>query len=128
MVLDYTQPIPTPVKFDLVPAINLQIFNFMKGEGFFMRAWYEFDLLQKYGGVNNGVALGFPISKKYLTVNDNLDLPRNTYEECVQAIVDDCDSAAKYLPIVYSKQSGLLSDGTWRVSRGSFSIGATCRR
>ena len=67
MVLDPSQPIPTPVKFDIDPKVNLQFFYFTLGEAYFLRAWYEFDLLQKYGGVaDDGKAYGFPLSTKYL--------------------------------------------------------------
>ncbi len=112
MVLDYSNPIPTPVKFDNDPAVNMQYFNFTLGEAYFMRAWYQFDLLQKYGGVGeDGKAYGFPISTSYLEVSDELDLPRNTYQECVARIAADCDSAYKYLPLNYTKAQGLLSDG-----------------
>lgn len=112
MVLDKSKTIPTPVKFDINPTVNLQIFKFTLGEAYFLRAWYEFQLLQKYGGVApDGKAYGFPISKKYLEVGDDLDLPRNTYIECANQIAADCDSAAKYLPLIYSKASGIIPDG-----------------
>lgn len=112
MVLDPTQTIPTPVRFDLDPDVNLQYFYFTLGEAYFMRAWFQFDLLQKYGGVaSDGKAYGFPISTKYLTTEMDLDMPRNTYDECVKRIVADCDSAYKYLPLVYSKSTGTLADG-----------------
>lgn len=112
MVLDYSKPIPTPVKFDIDPVVNMQYFNFTLGEAYFMRAWYQFDLLQKYGGVGeDGKAYGFPISTSFLDVNDELDLPRNTYQECVDQIATDCDSAYKYLPLNYTKAQGLLSEG-----------------
>jgi hypothetical protein len=69
-------------------------------------------LLQKYGGVaKDGKACGFPISTSFLKVGMNLDLPRNTYQECADRIVADCDSAFKYLPLNYSKATGLLSEG-----------------
>ena len=67
MVLDPTQTIPTPVRFDLDPDVNMQYFYFTLGEAYFMRAWFQFDLLQKYGGIAaDGKAYGFPISTKYL--------------------------------------------------------------
>ena len=112
MVLDPNSKIKTPIKFVQDSALNIKTFYYLKGEAFFLRAWYQFDLLQKYGGkASDGRALGYPITRKYLTVNDNLDLPRNTYEECALSISADCDSAARYLPLVYSKASGLITDG-----------------
>jgi hypothetical protein len=111
MVLNYNTKIVTPVKFVVDSTVNMKTFFFLRGEAFFLRAWYQFDLLQKYGGVSNGTAYGYPIVTKYLTVNDNLDLPRNTYEECVLSITNDCDSAIKLLPLVFSKSTGTISDG-----------------
>ena len=112
MILDPTQTIPTPVRFDLDPDVNMQYFYFTLGEAYFMRAWFQFDLLQKYGGVGtDGKAYGFPISTKYLNTEMNLDQPRNTYEECAKRIAADCDSAYKYLPLIYSETNGTLADG-----------------
>lgn len=112
MVLNFGNPVPTPVKFDVNAVVNLQTFNFTLGEAFFLRAWYQFDLLQKYGGVGvDGKVYGFPITTKYLEATDVLDLPRNTYQECVQQIANDCDSAVKYLPLVFSKATGIRPDG-----------------
>ncbi len=123
MVLDYSNPIPTPVRFDIDPRVNMEYFYFTLGEAYFMRAWFQFDLLQKYGGVaNDGKAYGFPISTTFLETGMNLDLPRNTYEECVERIVTDCDSAIKYLPVTYSKAEGLLSEGV--ISESGHASGA----
>jgi len=112
MVLDTSKAIPTPVRFDVDPIVNLQWFYFTMGEAYFMRAWFEFDLLQKYGGVAaDGKTYGFPITTSYLDVTMQLDRPRNTYAECVERITADCDSAIKYLPVNYNKSTGLLSEG-----------------
>ena len=59
----------------------------MKGEMYFLRAYYHNQLLRYYGGI--------PIIKKPYTLNEgDFTLARNTYEECVNAIVSDLDSAA----------------------------------
>jgi hypothetical protein len=74
------------------------------GEAFGLRAWFEWKLLQTYGGMVEGEseAMGFPIVTTVLEQNDELDIPRNTYEECVAQIVADCDSAIRLLPIDYT--------------------------
>lgn len=114
-VLDYSKTIPTPVKFNDDKTTNLRIFYYTLGEGYFLRAWYEFDLLQKYGGVAaDGKVYGFPIRKTFYNEGEDLNVNRNTYAECVQQIVSDCDSAFKYLPLDYSKPSssgGTMADG-----------------
>ncbi|NII29504.1 RagB/SusD family nutrient uptake outer membrane protein [Pseudoflavitalea sp. X16] len=61
----------------------------MKGEGYFLRAFFYFQLFQRYGGV--------PIIDRVLTIDDKLNLPRNSADEVVAFIVKDCDSAANYL-------------------------------
>ncbi|MCU0409543.1 MAG: RagB/SusD family nutrient uptake outer membrane protein [Bacteroidales bacterium] len=67
-----------------------------------MRAWHQWDLLQKWGGKgSNGQMLGFPIVTDVIELDDNMDIPRNTYDECVAQIIADCDSAYKYLPIAH---------------------------
>lgn len=74
------------------------------GEAYFLRAWYQADLLKTYGGKSDesSEVLGFPIVTTVLQQGDNLDLPRNTYEECTLQIVADCEEAISRLPITYS--------------------------
>ncbi len=113
MVLDFSKGrYPTPVIFNVDSAINMQNFFFLRGEAYFLRAWYQFDLLQKYGGVaSDDKVYGFPIVTKTLKPGDELDLARNTYIECVTQIANDCDSARKYLPLLYSAASGTIVQG-----------------
>lgn len=95
------------IKYDLIdPNIEKSKRDRLRGEAYFLRAWWGFDLLQKFGGLtNDGRALGYPIILKSL---NNSDLSaannqaRNTYEECVAQIANDCDSAIKYLPNIYT--------------------------
>ncbi|MFB6318166.1 RagB/SusD family nutrient uptake outer membrane protein [Saccharicrinis sp. FJH54] len=81
------------------------LFNHYRyGEAYYLRAWYQWRLLQNYGGFpkDGNMALGYPIVTKALNVDDNLDLPRNTYEECVQQIIADCDTAFNTIPLDYT--------------------------
>jgi starch-binding outer membrane protein, SusD/RagB family len=74
----------------------------LQGEAFALRAWFEWDLLQKFGGKGiNGQMLGFPIITTPLDPTGDINFARNTYDECVKQIIDDCDSAYKYLPIAH---------------------------
>lgn len=77
----------------------------LKGEAYFLRAFWSMKLLQMYGGVtDDGEALGYPISIVYEDAedgNDTEDVERDSYEDCVQQIMDDCDTAAYYLPEEY---------------------------
>lgn len=74
------------------------------GEAYFLRAWYQTQLLTNYAGKPEGSSevLGFPIVTTVLEQGDDLNLPRNTYEECVAQIAKDCDEAIKLLPNTYS--------------------------
>jgi hypothetical protein len=74
----------------------------LQGEAFALRAWFEWDLLQKFGGRGtDGQMLGFPLVLEPLDPTDEINLKRATYDECVKQILDDCDSAYKYLPIAH---------------------------
>jgi hypothetical protein len=76
--------------------------NRLQGEAFALRAWFEWDLLQKFGGRGtDGQMLGFPIVTEPISVTDEINYARNTYDECVKQILDDLDSAYKYLPIAH---------------------------
>jgi len=59
------------------------------GEAYFLRAYYYQQLLRFYGSV--------AIITKTYGLNDDFKVKRNTYEECVNFIVKDCDEAAKLL-------------------------------
>ncbi|UKJ06742.1 RagB/SusD family nutrient uptake outer membrane protein [Solitalea lacus] len=68
----------------------------MKAEARFLRAWFYHILTKTYGGV--------PILDRTWGVNEDLNLPRNTYEECVNFMIQDLDAAAADLPIRYVGQ------------------------
>lgn len=76
------------------------------GEAYALRAWFQWDLLQKFGGrSSDGRLLGYPIVLEPVRIWEmdteeirQLTVKRNTYEECVEQILNDCDSAVKYLP------------------------------
>ncbi|QHT67623.1 RagB/SusD family nutrient uptake outer membrane protein [Rhodocytophaga rosea] len=62
----------------------------LKGESYFMRAYFYNQMLRYYGAV--------PIVKTpYLLGDPDYTIARNTYEECVNFIVSDLDSAALLL-------------------------------
>lgn len=65
--------------------------NMMKGQVYFLRAFNYHILIKMYGGV--------PIIKNAYTLTDSFSVGRDTYADCVNFIVQDCDSAANLLPI-----------------------------
>ncbi len=70
----------------------------LKSEAYFLRAYFYFELLERYGGV--------PIVTRVLSPTDNLIVPKNSYDEVVAQIAKDCDSAVVGLPLA----NGALGD------------------
>jgi starch-binding outer membrane protein, SusD/RagB family len=65
-----------------------------EGEARFLRAFYYFELIKRYGGV--------PIITNALNLGDNVSgIQRNTLFECVNFIVNECDDVAGVLPEIY---------------------------
>jgi hypothetical protein len=75
----------------------------LEGEAYALRAWFHWDLLQKFAGkgIAGGKMLGIPLVLEPLDYEKGVNLARNTYDECVKQIIADCDSAYKYLPIAH---------------------------
>lgn len=72
------------------PKVNLkasllQEGKYWKAENRFLRALFYYELIKRYGGVPL-------LGDRVLTINDDLKLPRNTYEECVNYIASECDA------------------------------------
>jgi len=61
----------------------------IRGEMYFLRAYFYFELIKRFGGV-------ILINKVY-TVNDNVNLPRSSYDECVAQILGDLAQAISLL-------------------------------
>jgi hypothetical protein len=66
----------------------------MKGEALFLRAFFYQELYKRYGAV--------PLLDRPLTIDEDLQLPRNSEDEVVEFIVRDCDNAAALLPAVHT--------------------------
>ncbi|HUP12266.1 MAG TPA: RagB/SusD family nutrient uptake outer membrane protein, partial [Niastella sp.] len=79
-------------KISEVPFDNEADRDKMKGEVYFLRAYLYHNLVSMYGGV--------PIITKAYGLKDDFNAPRNTYEECINFIVGQLDSAAAVLPVV----------------------------
>ena len=89
------------------PVLNRTLQKNRRGEAFFLRAWYQWQLLQTYAGYPEGAteAMGYPKVIRVLSPGDTLDIPRNTYTECVDQITADLDSAIRILPLKYNGSS-----------------------
>lgn len=88
----------------------------LKGEAHGLRAWYKWKLLQYYSGqAPDGTLLGFPIVNEVLDPSESWELPRNTFAECVNSIMDDLKIAIENLPATYEDKG---SDGDWNSTMG----------
>ncbi|HMP94416.1 MAG TPA: RagB/SusD family nutrient uptake outer membrane protein, partial [Phnomibacter sp.] len=86
-------------KIDRVPA-DSALKSQWKAEARFLRAYFYFELLKRWGGVPL-------LGDKVLGLNDNLNLPRNTADEVLQYITSELDAIrSSLLPAV-------LADKDW---------------
>ena len=80
--------------------------NRLWGEAHALRAWFYWDLLKKFGGrATTGELLGVPLILEPVDITSqsvdelgNMEFHRATYDECVEQILKDCDTAIAYLP------------------------------
>ena len=76
-----------------------------KYEARFLKAFFYFELVKRYGGV--------PILKKSMTYDDDfMSFSRNSLTECIQFITDECDICSQNLPTNYD------SNNLGRVTKG----------
>lgn len=74
----------------------------MKGDAFGMRALYMYHLLLNHGGwTDDGQLLGIPIITEPEDLSSEFNLPRNTFQECIDQLYADVDSALMLLPEDY---------------------------
>ena len=77
-----------------IPGITDNQRNELLGQAYFFRAWYYFQIIQRWGGM--------PILENSFTPDDDLDLPRLTYSESSEWIMEDLDRAIEFLPHVWN--------------------------
>jgi hypothetical protein len=91
---------------DKVPADPNSI-TIWKAEARYIRALLYFELVKRYGGVPL-------IGDRVFTIQDDLSIPRNTYEECIDYIVSECDAVKGTLT------PEPVSDSNWgKIPRGA---------
>ena len=62
----------------------------LRGEAFFLRAMYHFELFKRYGQI--------VLATRPFGVEEDLNMPRNSVDEVVKSITTDCDSAINQIP------------------------------
>ncbi|CAG9899524.1 Cell surface glycan-binding lipoprotein, utilization system for glycans and polysaccharides (PUL), SusD family [Bacteroides ovatus] len=77
-----------------------------KYEARFLRAYFYSELVKRYGGV--------PLANELMDMDTYYrNIPRNTLQECIDFIVDECGQVAPHLPAVYQ------ASDMGRVTRGA---------
>lgn len=66
-------------------VLDVDDFTKLRAEVRFLRAFYYMELIKRYGGV--------PLVKKVINENEAFGVTRSTFQECVDFIVEQCDSA-----------------------------------
>lgn len=78
--------------------------NRLKGEAYGLRAVQMYHLLLAHGGwTSDGKLMGVPNLTLPETSNSDFNIPRNTFQECIQQIFDDVDKAVELLPVDYQE-------------------------
>lgn len=75
------------------PLADVPSVQRMRGEAYFLRAYYYHNLLKAFGGV--------PLISKVYGLEDSTAIARNTFAETVDYIIKNADSAAALLPVSY---------------------------
>ncbi|SHK67503.1 Starch-binding associating with outer membrane [Reichenbachiella agariperforans] len=85
---------------------NKELTERLEGEAYFLRAYFYFDLLKRFAGVDgSGELMGVPLITKQLDAASVPELPRATFREVLEQIIDDLDYAVNFLPENYSGSS-----------------------
>ncbi len=90
------------ITFATNEAINEMFRDRLKGEAYGLRALNMYYLLQNYAGKNAaGELLGVPIWTNSFSATSDLNVRRNTFQECMTQLFKDVDAAVELLPIDY---------------------------
>lgn len=96
---------------DKVPLKTAGLKQRWKAEARGLRAMFYFELVKRWGGVPL-------IGDKVFELNDNLNIPRNSYQECVDYIIAELDAIAPNL-IAPNSSSGYTTIYFGRFNRGA---------
>lgn len=80
-------------RIDDVPTTNTDLKDRLKAEARFLRAFAYAELIKAFGGV--------PLILTEQSISEDLEVPRDTYDRCVEFIIAECDEAAAVLPLTY---------------------------
>ena len=82
--------------------IQAMFLDRFRGEALGLRAVFMYHLLRAHGGKSaDGELLGVPIKLTSEGIGSDFSLPRNTYAECMEQLLQDCNEAIELLPLDY---------------------------
>lgn len=79
---------------------KVNVRDYYKGQALFLRAFFHFELLKRYGQI-------FCVDKVLNPFNENeiYNVKQSTFDEAVEFIVKDCDAASALMPTAYPDDS-----------------------
>lgn len=95
---------------EIYPEIPEKLFRsdrtveLLVGQSYFLRAFFYFELVKRYGGV--------PILTEVLGIGDGTGIGRDTYDDCISYIVEQCDNAAAILPPAWANPANDFGKAT----------------
>ncbi len=95
-------------KIDIVPLKTAGMKDQWKAEARFLRAMSYFELLKRWGGVPL-------LGDAFFDLTSNVDFARNSYDECVQYIVAECDAIKDKL----LKENAIADGDFGRITRSA---------
>ncbi|MGQ1945738.1 RagB/SusD family nutrient uptake outer membrane protein [Geofilum sp. OHC36d9] len=102
-----------PIKMeDTIPSNRVEEKLYRFGEAHFLRAWSESELLKQYAGPVDAAKtkmLGIPLLRDVYSTDEITEIPRSSYQACVDSILADLDIAIAYCPFYYDGSSVLTS-------------------
>jgi len=100
---------------DVVPVVppkgsqsnGIPVHTTWKCEARFLRAYFYFELVKRYGGVPL-------LGNKVFNINDNIALPRSSFADCIKYITSECDAIKDSLITTAATDAD-----TYRVTKGA---------
>ncbi|MCW3788996.1 RagB/SusD family nutrient uptake outer membrane protein [Plebeiibacterium sediminum] len=82
---------------DLLTQATDEERDLIRGQLYFFRAWFHFEMIQWFGGL--------PYIDRALSASETLRMPRLTFQECADKAAADFEMAASLLPIDWDNTS-----------------------
>lgn len=114
------------------PEMDALFARRLKGEAYGLRGMYYYYLLRAHAGFTaEGELLGVPLINEYLTTTSDFNIPRATYQQCLEQVYSDLSQAEQLLPWEYNDVSAVpegFQDLTTDASKYNNVMGAKARQ